>query len=145
MKLVPTRVTEKAPTPFVPLLGVMEVSVGAGGNTTENETVLVVPPGVVTLMVLAPIAARAEIVKFAVTEVPLTTLMPVTVMPVPPATLMAEAPVRLVPVKVTATVAPRMPEVGEIEVRVGVATTPPYSIAPASTDPFVFLRAPKKS
>ena len=63
VRLVPVRVTGTA-VPRKPVLGAIEASVGP---ITVNVTVLLVPPGVVTLTFLAVIAAVFEIAKFAVT------------------------------------------------------------------------------
>ena len=127
----------------VPLVAAVNVNVPCGA-VTVNVTVLLVPPGVVTLTVLAPSAAVAAIVKVVVTVVEVTVKAPA-VTPVPD-TVTAVAPVRFVPVKVTATAAPWAPDVGAIEVSVGGAEVVPAvnSTAPASTDPF-FLEVPKKS
>jgi hypothetical protein len=63
---------------------------------------------------------------------------PLTVTP-PPDMVTVEVPVRLVPVRVTATTLPRAPELGEIEVSVGVPPPVPpppepmNSTAPTST------------
>ncbi|HWC16417.1 MAG TPA: hypothetical protein VG498_05360, partial [Terriglobales bacterium] len=84
-------------------------------------TVLLVPAAVVTLTVLVVAAAPIEITKFAVTVVEFTTVMELTAMPVPEG-FTAVVPVRLVPVSVTRTVVPRVPDVGEIEDSVGPLT-----------------------
>lgn len=125
----------------VPLVAEVNDSVPA---LTVNVTVLLVPPGVVTVTVLAEMVAVAEIVKFAVTVVELTTVMLLTEMPVPD-TFTADVPARFVPVKVTGTTVPRWPLLGEIEVSVGAGTFDTNSTAPTSTKPLVFLRVPKKS
>ena len=85
---------------------------------------LLVPPGVVMLTVLAVSAAVDEMVKVAVALVGLVTERPLTVTPVPE-TVTLLAPVRLVPVKVTVTLVPWRPVVGAIVVKVGAggATT----------------------
>jgi hypothetical protein len=144
VRLVPVRVTGTL-VPRDPELGVIFVSVGAGGLTTVNTTVLLVPFEVVTLTVLALSGALAAIMNVAVTDVSLTTLNPLTVTPAPE-TFTAEAPVRLVPVRVTGTDLPRAPVFGEIETRVGWSR-PWNSTAPASTLPVaaLFLGLPKKS
>jgi len=80
----------------------------------------VVPSGVVTFTVLRPVVAVGAIVNVAVTLVELTTVRPLTVIPVPE-TLIAVAPVRFAPVRVTGTAVPRMPAFGLIEVRLGPA------------------------
>jgi len=127
----------------VPLVAAVKVKVPCGA-VTVNVTVLLVPPGVVTLTVLAPSAAVAAIVKVVVTVVAVTVKAPA-VTPVPD-TVTAVAPVRFVPVKVTVPVVPCARDEGAIEVSVGGAEVAPAvnSTAPASTDPF-FLEVPKKS
>lgn len=87
----------------VPFVAEVKVSVPA---FTVKFTVLLVPPGVVTLTVLVETVAVPEIVKVAVTVVELTTVMLLTLMPVPD-TVIADVPVRLVPLSVTGTTAPR--------------------------------------
>jgi hypothetical protein len=111
----PVRVTGTL-VPLTPVGGAMELSVGP---VTVKVTVLLVPPGVVTLTVLALSVAPAVMVKFAVTVVEFTTVMPPAVTPVPD-TVTADVPVRFVPVKVTGTLVPLMPVLGAIEVSVGV-------------------------
>jgi len=139
--IVKARVRTPAMVASVPLVAEVKVTVP---TFTVNVTVLLVPAGVVTLTVLAERVAVFEIVKVVVTVVEVTVKAP-TVIPVPD-TFTAVAPVRFVPVKVTGTMVPRVPDVGAIEVIVG--TPPPAvatnSTAPASTNPF-FLRVPKKS
>jgi hypothetical protein len=80
-----------------------------------------VPPGVVMLTALVPRAAPAVMLNVAVTVVAFTTTTLLALTPVLEK-LTAVAPVRLVPVKVTATVVPRAPEVGVSEVSVGTGT-----------------------
>jgi hypothetical protein len=87
----------------VPFVAELNVSVPA---FTVKFTVLLVPPGVVTLTVLVETVAVPEIVKVAVTVVELTTVMLLTLMPVPD-TVTADVPVRLVPLSVTGTSVPR--------------------------------------
>jgi hypothetical protein len=88
---------------------------------TVNVTAVLVPAGEVTVTFLAPPAAPVEITKVAVTEVSLTKLKPLTVMP-PPLTAAAVAPVSPLPVRVTGTLVPRLPELGAIEARDGPFT-----------------------
>lgn len=108
---VPLRVTGTM-VPRTPLVGVIEVSVGP---TTVNVTGVgdvVAPAAVVTPMVWGPSGAATPIVSVAFTLVSLTTVILVTVTPVvPPKPVIAVAPVRPTPVKVTPTVCPRRPEV----------------------------------
>ena len=107
----------------VPLAGVL-VKAGAGPvnagvpPVTVKGKVLLVPPGVVMPRFLTPSGAVLEIFKVAVTWVAETTVRLVTGIS-PPIPVMAKAPVRLVPLKVTVTAVPRAPEVGVIDVNVG--------------------------
>jgi hypothetical protein len=120
-RLAPVRVTGTV-VPRVPELGAMEANVGAAGLTTVNVTAsVVVPIGVVTVTDLGEAPAPPEIAKVAVTVVELTTVTPLTVIP-PPETFTAVAPERLVPVRVTGTLVPRVPELGAIELNVGPCT-----------------------
>jgi len=117
--IVKVRVRMPRTVPSTPLVAEVKLSVPADAVTTVNVTVLLVPPGVVTLTVWAPSVAVPEIVKFALIVVAFTTVRPLTVMPVAE-TFTAVAPVRLVPVRVTgSTRVPRAPDAGKIEVRVG--------------------------
>jgi hypothetical protein len=141
VRFVPMRVTGTV-IPRWPELGAIDAKVGTGGVTTVNVTVLVVPPGAVTLTFLAVSAAFAAITNDAVTVVALTAVTPVTDIPAPE-TFTAVAPVRLVPVRVTGTVSPRPPVVGEIELNVGAGAE--NSMAPMSTAPFDFLGVPSRS
>jgi hypothetical protein len=122
VRLVPVRVTAGA-VPCVPDVGAIEVSVGAATDEfTVNVTVLLVPTGVVTLTVWAPVVALAAIVQVALTEVAVG--VPVIVQVTPLAdTFTAVAPVRLVPVRVTAGAVPCVPDVGAIEVSAGPVPT----------------------
>ena len=111
----------------VRVAGAIEVSVGAGGTDafTVNVTVgggVLVPPGVVTVMVWAPVEALAAMVQVAVTVVAIGVPVIAQVMPVPDVTFTAVAPVRLVPVRVTAGAVPCVPELGAIKVSVGAGT-----------------------
>ena len=117
-KLAPVMVTGTANVPVagcVAEFGLIEVSVAP---CTVNGTVLLVPPAVVMLTVLAVSAAVVEMVKVAVAVIASPTVRPLTVIPVPE-TLMALAPLKLVPVNVTGTAVPRTPAGGAIEVSVG--------------------------
>jgi hypothetical protein len=100
-------VNERVRTPriveSVPFVAEEKVSVPA---FTVKFTVLLVPPGVVTLMALVETVTVPEIVKVAVTVVELTTVTLLTLTPVPD-TVTADVPVRLVPLSVTATTVPR--------------------------------------
>lgn len=124
VKLVPVRVTGTLMV-VVPRLaeeGEMDASVGP---CTVNVTVLVVPFGVTTRMDLAPADAFAGMVQPAVTVVKfgVPVMAQVTAPPVPPMTCTAVAPVRSLPVRVTATGEPAAePEVGLIDVSEGPST-----------------------
>ncbi len=112
-KFVPVRVTGTT-EPRKPEAGVTAVNVGVGGASTVNVTVLLVPPGVVVMLtVLEPVVAEVEIVNVAVTVVSFTTVRLLEVTPEPD-TVIAVAPVRPVPVRVTGTLVPRTPELGAI-------------------------------
>ena len=119
-RFVPVSVTFTG-VPRTPLLGLMLVRVGAS-VVTRNCTVLVVPTDVVTLTFLVAGGAVGEMVKVAVTVVELTTPMSLTVIPLagPPVMLIADAPVRFVPVRVTFTAVPRKAVFGLMEVRVAL-------------------------
>src|ERR1700675_2417068 len=112
VKLVPVRVTGTL-VPCVPEAGLIEVSVGAGGLTTVNPTLLVLPIGVFTLTFLVDNVAAPVSVMFALIVVEFTTVTPVTESPLPD-TLIVVAPVvgKLVPVSVTGTGVPRAPDGG---------------------------------
>jgi hypothetical protein len=107
--------------PLTPVAGVIEASVGAAGLTTVNVSVLLVPPGVVTLTVLALAVAVAEIVNVVVTVVELTTVTVPTVTPGPDTATVVPIGPKFVPVKVTGTAAPCWPLLGATEASVGPA------------------------
>ena len=115
-KLLPVRVTGTL-VPWAPVFGEIEVS-APGGTITVNVTALLVPAADVVVTFLAPPDAEGEIANVAVTEVSLTTLTAVTVIPFPE-TLTAVVPCNPVPVSVTLTVLLRLPEAGAIEVSTG--------------------------
>jgi hypothetical protein len=81
--------------------------------------VLLVPPGVVTLTVLAPIVALGEIVKVAVMVVEFATTRFPTVIPFPDRATVVPVAAKSVPVRVTITAVPRPPELGETETSAG--------------------------
>jgi hypothetical protein len=85
--------------------------------STVKATGPVVPPDVVTVTLVLPLGALAAIVRVAVICVGLTTATPLTVMPVP--ALIVAGETKLVPVRVTGTVAPWPPLFGLIELSVG--------------------------
>ena len=122
VKFTPVMVTGTANVPVagcVAEFGLIEVSVAP---STVNGTVLLVPPAVVMLTVLAVSAAVAEMVKVASAVVGVRTVKPLNVTPVPEI-VTPVAPVRFVPVKVTSTTVPRTPVGGAIEVNVGAGGT----------------------
>ena len=90
------RVRAPSKVPSVPLVAEVKLNVPCGA-TTVNVTVLLVPPGVVTLTVLAPGVAVDVIVKVVVIVVGVMVKAP-TVTPVPD-TFTAVAPARFVPLK----------------------------------------------
>lgn len=101
-------------------MGLMDANVAP---CTVNGIVLVFPIGVVRPMFLIETVAVVEIARLAVTEVGLTTVrLPATRETPPPRPVTAVVPVRLAPVKVTATVVPRTPVSGAIEVSVAPDT-----------------------
>src|SRR5579864_4959588 len=135
----PSPVNPVAPVKFAPVIVTGTASVPVAGCVAEfglievivapctvNGTVLLVPPGVVTLTLWAPSAAPAPILKVALICVVLMTVTPLTATPPPPppetATVVAPA-MKLVPVNVTATVVARTPVGGAIEVNVGAGGT----------------------
>jgi len=120
-KSVPVTVTATA-VPWTPLLGAIEVSVGAPELTVNVCEPLVLLP-VVTVTFCGPVGALAAMVNVAVIDVLLTTAGLLTLMPVPLRLIVDPGP-KFVPVSVTATAAPWMPLLGAIEVRVGLAVPP---------------------
>src|SRR5438105_40442 len=113
---VPVMVTGETLVPRAPDAGLTEVTVGP---STVNVTALLVPPGVTTVTFLAVAAAPAVIVNVVVSWVPAAFTVRVPALTPAPDTFTAVAPVRLVPVRVTATLLLRWPELGAIEVSVG--------------------------
>ena len=101
----------------------MAVRVGApdAGGLTVKESGALVPPAVVTVTFRAPTAAAASSVKLAVSDVALPTTTVLTVTPVPATVTVVAPTTKLVPVSVTATVAPWVPCAGAMAVRVGAA------------------------
>ena len=129
---VPVKVTLKM-VPRKPDVGAIEASVGP--NTVNDATKgLLVPPAVVTVILLTPSPAVGVIVHVALTVVEVD---PVTVQLTPlPDTFTVCALSRFVPVMITGTLVPRKPDAGAIEADVGVeAVGPPWdSIAPMSKE-----------
>jgi hypothetical protein len=125
-----------------PEVGLTAVMVG---RTTVNAFVKVaVPPSVTTVTLCVPAGAVRAIASCAVRVVPLATTL-LAEIPVPE-NVIAAGEVRFVPVNVTDTVVPVMPDVGAILVRVG-GVPPGSSTAPMSTaaSTVIFLGLPKKS
>jgi hypothetical protein len=151
----PDTLTEVAPVRFVPFkvtdtvelrnpeVGLIEESVGLAGTTTVKAPVRAgLPPGVRTVTVLVVPVAVFEIVNVAVTVVEFATTL-LTVTPVPE-TVTPVAPVKLVPLIVTGTEVPLDPEVGLIELTVGLPRTvkaefrvvlPPVVVTTTFSDP----------
>jgi hypothetical protein len=95
-----------------------EVTVGAATVGFTVKVLVTVPLAVVMVTVLSPAVAVLLMAKLAVIWVPaLLTWTLEMVMPLPEGTLKV-APVKLVPINVTATVCPTVPEAGVIEVTV---------------------------
>src|SRR3954451_572054 len=119
VKLLPVRVAGFGGAARENDAGFTEAIVGsAPGATTVKVTGPVVPPAVVAVMDCAPRVALAAITKVAVIWVAVTVGAAAVVMPVGRVSV---APVRFVPVMVTATLDPCTPELGAIEASVGVA------------------------
>jgi hypothetical protein len=106
--------------PTLPEFGCTCVIVGAA--VTVNVTALLVPLGVVTVTLRAPVAAFAAIVNVVVIVVPVTLVAP-TVTPAPLTWTTVWPGTKSVPVIVTFTAVPTFPEVGWICVIAGGAVT----------------------
>ena len=119
-KFVPVSVSLTV-VPCAPMTALSEVSVGAGGLTVK-ATALVVTPREVMLTFCMPSVALAAITKLAVIEVGLATVTLFAVIPVPPNEMVAGAK-KFVPVRVTGTVEPSSPLLGEMEASVAGAST----------------------
>jgi hypothetical protein len=105
-------------TAVAPLAGVVELT-EAASRFTVNVCVPLVAAALVTVTFWAPVVALAAMVKVAVIDVLLATVVLLTVMPVPLRLIVDPAP-KLVPVRVTGTVAPWLPLLEAMEVSVGV-------------------------
>ena len=88
----------------MPELGLTELSVGAP-KFTVNVCVPLVLPELVTVTFWGPVGAFEAMVNVAVIDVPLTTVVLLTVMPVPLRPIVAPD-AKFVPVSVTGTAAP---------------------------------------
>lgn len=117
VRLAPLMVTGTV-VPCNPELGTIEVIV-APCTVNGTELLTATAPGTVMVTLWTPSVAVAEMVKFTVAVVELPTTRPLGVTPAPE-TFTALAPVRLVPVSVTATVVARTPVGGAIVANVGV-------------------------
>jgi hypothetical protein len=119
-RFVPVNVIRKPKPPRLWLTGERAVNVGVDGvATTVNAAVLVAdPPAVVTVTLRALSVAPLVITKLAVIVVLFTTVTPEVNTPVPEIAIVLPK-VKFVPVSVTATIAPRAPLFGEIDVSVG--------------------------
>jgi hypothetical protein len=131
VRRVPERVTGTV-DPRAPEVGEIVVSVGANTvNVGVFAPTVVVPIGVVTLTCLVVAGAVVVMAQFAVTVV--TVGVPVIVQETPAVEapmVTTVAPVRPLPVRVTGTVEPRIPEVGEIEANVGPWTANVSGLVP---------------
>src|SRR6202171_2238091 len=121
-KFAPVIVTPPV-CPCVPELGLTELSVGAPAFTV-NVCVPLVPVELVTVTFWAPVGAFEAMVNVAVIDVLLTTAVLLPVMPVPLRPIVAPD-AKFVPVSVTGTVCPWVPELGLTELSVGA---PPLSV-----------------
>src|ERR1700687_6208279 len=125
-KFVPVSVTPTV-CPCVPELGLTELSVGAPAlEFTVNVCEPLVLPELVTVTVWAPVGAFKAMVNVAVIDVPPTTVVLLTVMPVPLRPIVAPD-AKFVPVSVTGTVCPCVPELGLTELSVG-APAPEFTV-----------------
>ena len=131
VRYVPVMITAAIVCPWMPELGDAEVTVGGAAFTVNPDDFVPVPPGVVTETVRVPVAAPDAMVILAVIWVELLTVNEFTVISEPK--LMGVAPVRYVPVMITADkVCPWMPEFGDAEVTVGGAA---FTVKPAALVP----------
>jgi len=126
VKLVPVIVTVKPPPPRACVFGLSDAIVGRGGLVTAN-VVVALPVCVVTVTVREFIVAVGPIVRVAVIVVELTTVTPLTLTLLPDTATDVPGLTKLVPVMVTATLLPRCPDVGLIEVTVGARSEAPVS------------------
>jgi hypothetical protein len=108
-------------TEIAPVAGVVELTV-TGSKFTVNGCEPLVMPELVTVTFCAPIVVPAPMVNVAVIDVVLTTAVLLTVMPVPLKPIVDPDP-KDVPVSVTGTVCPCMPEFALTEVSVGAVVT----------------------
>jgi len=104
-------------TAMAPITGVVELTV-TGSKFTVNVCELLVMPELVTVTFWAPVVVPAPMVNVAVIDVVLTTVVLLTVMPVPLKPIVDPDP-KYVPVRVTGTDCPCVPELGPTAVSVG--------------------------
>src|ERR1700682_3844691 len=104
-------------TAVAPFAGFVEVTMGRS-KFTVNVCEPLVLPELVTVTFWAPVGAFEAMVSVAVIVVPLTTVVLLTVMPVPLRPIVAPD-AKSVPVSVTPTVCPCVPELGLTELSVG--------------------------
>jgi hypothetical protein len=153
----PVAVLVNVITPFfvvrVPGVVVMDAGplIPTVAPTTLNGSVLLVPPGVVTPMLITPSVAAFVMLRRAVTLVAVEVRLPATKLTPPPSPVSPVAPDRFEPVRVSRRlVLPRepVPEAGEempVSTGAGVIGVC-ISTAPASTAlPETFRGLPKKS
>lgn len=120
-KSLPLMVTATA-VPRTPEAGAIELNDGDAGAVTVKATVLLTPPGAVTVTFLAVSVAVALKVKVVLICVSLITVMAPTVAPLPD-TVTAVAPVNPLPKMLTGIAPlPRLPDAGVIDVRTGPFT-----------------------
>src|ERR1700730_3954398 len=100
-----------------PIAGFVELTV-TGREFTVNVCEPLLLPELVTVTFCVPGTVRAAMVNVAVIAVLLTTVVLLTVMPVP-LRLIVDPDPKYVPVRVTGTACPCMPEVGPTDVSVG--------------------------
>ena len=94
-----------------------------GAAVTVNATALLVPLGAVTVTFRAPVAAFAAIVNVAVSDVGFVTFTALTVTPAPLTCTVVWPAAKSVPVIVTFTALPTLPEFGWTCPIVGAAVT----------------------
>jgi hypothetical protein len=136
-KLVPLIVTTKLLAPRSPEFGVVEVTVGPALTVNTPVPVALLLSGLVTVTLRAPVAAPPLIETLAVSDVALTKVVELTVIPVPENEAVAPLS-KPEPVTVTLKlVAPWSPELGLAEVT--VLADPTIKTAPEPTSPSGFV------
>jgi hypothetical protein len=104
MKFVPVNVTDRV-APCSPDDGSIAANVG-DDELTVKVTAPLVPLGVLTVTLRAPLGAAGIITRVAVSDVPLTTVTEVPVTPVPLIARVVAPKTKFVPVNVTGTLTP---------------------------------------